>query len=570
MKNSEISKILYEIAEMLEMQGVQFKPKAYEKAARTIESLSEDIEDVYKRGELQELPGVGEGIAQKIEELIKTGKLKYYEQLKKEMPVNVGELIHVPGLGPKRIMLLYKKLGVKTLADLKKAAEKHKIQELEGLGPKVEEDILKGVELAKKKGGRFLLGYIMPVAEQIKINIQKLMSVHQIEIAGSYRRRSETVGDVDILVTSNNPKEVMDHFVRMPDVADVLAKGTTRSAVRLRSGLQVDVRVLKKDEYGSALQYFTGNKEHNVALRRIALSKGLTLSEYGLFTLKGKKWVAGKTEEEIYKKLGVDLMPPELRENTGEIEAGQKHKLPKLIEYGQARGDFQTQTNWSDGSESIEEMAQMGMALGWRFITITDHVGQVGITHPLDEKRLAKQAKEIDRLNKKLDIHIFKGAEVDILKDGRLALGRKAQEKLDVVLASVHSSFKMPEKEMTARICSALENDRVHVFAHPTGRLINEREPYAVNMEKLFEAAKRTGTFLEINGYPERTDLKDVHIKAAKEAGCRFVVSSDAHNKNQLHFVELGVATARRGWCEAKDVVNTYPLEKIKKVLVSK
>ena len=570
MKNIEIAKILNEIAEMLEMQDVQFKPRAYQKAARVVESLSEDIEEVYKRGELEKLPGVGESIAQKIEEMIKTGKLKYYLQLKKKMPMDVDELMRVPGMGPKRIKLLYQKLKVKNLKDLEKAAKQHRIEKIKGLGPKVEEDILKGIKFARKKRGRFLLGYIIPDAEEIKNKIKKLRSVKQIEIAGSYRRRKETVGDVDILVTSSKPKEVMDYFVSMPDVSDVMAKGMTKSMVRLHNGLQVDVRVLKEKEYGSALQYFTGNKEHNIELRKIALSKGYTLSEYGLFKLKGKKWIAGRTEEEIYKKLGVDWMPPEMRENNGEIEAAQKHKLPKLIGYGAAKGDFQTQTNWSDGADSIEELAKMGIKLGWKFITITDHVGQLAITHALNEKRLAKQAKEIDKLNKKLNIHIFKGAEVDILKNGKLALSKKAQEKLDFVLASVHLATKMSAKEMTARICSAFENERIHALAHPTGRLLQEREPYALNMEKLFECAKANNVFLEINSYPERMDLSGEYVKAAKEVGCKFIISTDAHSEEHLRYLDLGVALARRGWLEAKDVLNTKPVKEIEKVLKSK
>ncbi len=562
MKNLEIAKILFEIADLLELQGVRFKPRAYQMAARTVENLSEDIEEIYKRGELTELPGIGESIAQKIEELIKTGKLKYYNDLKKKLPMDVEQLGKIPGMGPKRIKLLYEKLKVKTLSDLKKAAQQHKIRELRGLGEKIEADVLKGIKSAKK-GGRFLLGYIMPLAEEIKTELGKLKEVSAVEIAGSYRRRKEMVGDIDILAVSSQPSRVMEHFVHMKVVADVLAKGSTRSSVRLHNGLQIDLRVVASKEFGSALQYFTGNKEHNVELRKIALAHGYTLNEYGLFTL-NKKWVAGRTEEEIYKKLGVVCVSPEMRENTGELAL---KKVPSLIGYGDAQGDFQTHTTWSDGNDSIEAMATKAQSLGWKFITITDHVGQVRITNPLNEKRLEKQAAEIKKLNKRLDIRIFHGAEVDILKNGTLALSKEWQKKLDVVLASVHLATKMGEKEMTQRICTAMEN-RVHILGHPTGRQLEKREAYAMNLDKVFECARRNDVHLDIDCHPERMDLGGEQVKAAK--GCTFVLSTDAHGVDGLHFLSLGEAIARRGWLSAKDVLNTYSVKEIEKVLGGK
>ncbi|MBI2449705.1 DNA polymerase/3'-5' exonuclease PolX [Candidatus Pacearchaeota archaeon] len=575
MKNLEIAKILYEIAEMLEIKGVEFKPRAYQRAAQSIESISEDIVDLYKKGgvkELEKIPGVGEHIALKIKELIETGKLKYYEDLKKQMPMNVDELRHVHGMGPKRIKLLYQKLKIKNLRELEKAAKEHKIQKIKGLGAKVEEDILKGIEFAKQGHKRFLLGYIIPIADDIKKKLLRIKGVKKVEIAGSYRRMKESIGDIDILVSALNPKQVMEHFVKMDDVSDVLAHGATKSIVRLNNGLQVDVRVLKENEFGSALQYFTGNKEHNIELRKIALSKGYTLSEYGLFTIKGKKWIAGRTEEEIYKKLGIDIMAPEMRENIGEIEAAKKHALPNLIDYGEAKGDFQMHTIWSDGSNSIEEMVKSAVSLGRKFITITDHVGQLAIAHALDKRRIEKQAKEIEKIRRKYDnsIRIFHGAEVDILKNGRLAMERNLQDKLDVILASIHSAFKMSEKDMTSRILNALDKDRVHIFAHPTGRLINKREGYAVNLAKLFEAAKRTNTFLEINCYPERMDLDGVHVKAAKDVGCLFSIGTDSHNKTHMNFLKLGEAIARRGWLESRHVLNTFPVNRIEKILEGK
>src|SRR3989344_7943832 len=392
MKNGVLAKLLFDIAELLELQNVPFKPRAYQNAARVIESLSDDIEDVWKAGKLTELPSVDQGIAERIDEFLKTGKIKYYDELKKKLPMDVEQLSRVQGLGPKRIKLLYEQLKIKTLDDLQKAAEAHKIQKIKGL------------------------------------RLEKHSAVGRVEIAGSYRRKRETIGDIDILVTSSKPKEVMEFVTSMSEVADVLARGETKTSVVLSGGIQVDVRVVKEKEFGSALQYFTGNKEHNVKLRQIALKKGLTLNEYGLFTLKNKMWVAGKTEDDIYKKLGIDVMPAELRENMCELEFGAKHKLPKLIGYGAAQGDFQTHTTWSDGTESIKAMAVAAQKLGWAFITITDHVGQIGVANPLDERRLGQQAKEIAKLNDNMKIRIFHGAEVDILKSGELALSKTWQK----------------------------------------------------------------------------------------------------------------------------------------------
>lgn len=574
MRNAEIAKILYAIAELLDMQGVEFKPRAYEKAARTVDTLSEEIAELYEKGgtkALEDLPGIGKHIALKIEEMLKTGKLKYYEKLKKEFPIKIEELMSVPGLGPKRIKLLYDKLGVKSLKDLEKAAKAGKIRKIRGLGKSVEESVLKGVGMVKEGKARFLLGSIEPLAEEIRSRIEEMGSVRKAEIAGSYRRRKETVGDLDFLIIASRPEEVMHLVTTMAEVKDVLAHGRTKSSVVLDNGLQIDFRILGQKEFGSALQYFSGSKEHNVVLRRLANKKGFSLSEYGLFTIKGKRWVAGRTEEEIYGRLGLQYIEPELRENTGEIEAAAKRRLPHLVELKDVKGDLQTQTGWSDGNDSVEEMAKAASAMGYKFVAITDHGGNaLPVANPLDERRLAQQGKEIDRLNRKHGIRIFKGTEVDITKDGKLALSRKALEDLDFVLAAVHSGFKSSEKEMTKRIVDAIESYPVHAFAHPTGRVINQREPYKVDMEELFDVCKRTGTFLEIDGFPTRLDLKDVHIKAAKEAGCRFTVSTDAHDKSHLRYMEYAVAQARRGWLEAKDILNTYPVDRIEKELAKR
>ncbi|HLC22431.1 MAG TPA: helix-hairpin-helix domain-containing protein, partial [Candidatus Nanoarchaeia archaeon] len=437
-KNADVAKILYEVADLLEIQDVQWKPQAYRKAAQAIENLQEDIETVIEEGRLEDLPGVGTHIAEKVKEIVKTGKLQYLNTLKKHVPIDVESLSSIEGLGPKTLKYLYKKLHVKNLADLKKAAMAGKIKALKGMGEKKEKMILEGVKLVQKRGPkRLLLGSITPLADEICSLLKKVDGVQQTTIAGSYRRGLAMIGDIDILLISSKPKKAMDAFVSIPDIEKVLAHGERRSSIRLRNGLQVDARALKKEQYGSALLYFTGSKEHNVAVRKRALKKGLTLSEYGLFTVRGKKLVASTTEDAVYKRLGMQYIPPEMREDRGEIELALKKKIPALISWKDIRGDFQTQTKWSDGADSIEEMAAYAERLGWKFLVITDHVGGIGIARPLDEKRLAKQAKEIDAINKKSSVHIFKGAEIDIKKNGELALSKKACGALDVVLASV-------------------------------------------------------------------------------------------------------------------------------------
>ncbi len=567
-KNTEVAKILYHIADLLEIQDVQWKPAAYRKAAQSVESASEDVSVLVKEKRLHELPGVGEHIGTKIQELVETGKLQYLEKLKKETPIDVESLSRIEGLGPKTLKRLWKQLKIKNIEDLKKAAETGKLSEVEGIGEKKQQQILERLQRLKTQGPeRMLLGIAAPIAEEITKILRAVQGVQQVEIAGSYRRGKETVGDIDILVAATEAKRVMDVFVSMNGVAEILAQGATKSSVRMENGLQIDIRVVQKEQYGSALQYFTGSKEHSVALRTIAVRKGLTLSEYGLFTIKEKKLVASKTEEEVYKKLGLQYIPPEMRENRGEIELAQKKKIPTLVELKDINGDFQTQTTWSDGSHTIEEMAKRGEQLGWKFITITDHVGGIGITNPLDEKRLQKQALMIDKLSKKMNIHIFKGAEIDIMKTGALALSKKACKELDVVLASIHSSFRMPQKEMTKRICAAIEEYPVHILGHPTGRLINRRDPLDFDTEKVFQTAKERGVFLEINGQPARMDLNDVHVQKARELGCSFVISSDAHAVDQLEYVKYGVLTARRGWLQKKDVLNTRTVTQIEKVL---
>lgn len=576
--NQEIAKILYEIGEYLDMQDIQFKPRAYEKAAEIIESMQEEVAEVYKKGglkALEKIPGVGVSIAEKIEELIKTGHSKYYEQLKKKTPVNLSELTAIEGLGPRKIKILYQKLKIKNIGDLEKSAQVGKIAKLEGFGPKSEENILKGIEFFKRSGGRFVLGFVLPEIREIEERLRRLKGVERAEVAGSVRRRKETIGDADILVISENPKPIMDFFVSMPEVAHVSAHGGTKSAVKLKSGLDVDVRVVPRESYGAALAYFTGSKDHNVALRQMAIKKGLTLNEYGLLRgtkEKKGKLMAGRTEKELYKALGLAYVEPEMREMSGELELALNNKLPKIIGYGDIQGDLQVQTNWTDGAASIEKMAEAARDRGLKYIAITDHTHRLAMTGGLDEKRILKQMIEIDGLNsefrsQKIESRILKGTECDILKDGKLDLPDEVLKKLDVVGVSVHSNFNLSKKEQTERIKKAMKNPNVDILFHPTGRLIQRREPYEVDIEDIIKIAKATGTVLEINASPDRLDLKDQHIRMCVDLGVKMAIDSDAHAPKSFNFLEFGVAQARRGWAKKSDIINAWPVEKLLKML---
>lgn len=573
MTNDEIAKILYEIGEYLEMEDIPFKPRAYEKVAQTVESLEEDASEIYKRGGLKaigEISGVGISIAEKIEELIKTGHSKYHEQLKKKIPVDLAILTRIEGLGPKSIKKLYQELRIKNLEDLEKAVRAGKIRNLEGFGEKSEVKILKGIEFLKKSGSRFILGLVMPQIRVIEERLRRLKEVEDLVVAGSVRRRKETIGDVDILVISKKPKSVMDYFVGMPEVINVYAHGETKSMIKLKNGLDVDIRVVARESYGAALNYFTGSKEHNVALREIAIKRGHKLNEYGLF--KGKSQIAGRTEEDLYKMLGMDYVPPEMREDNGEIELAKKHDLPKLIDYGDLMGDLQVQSNWTDGANSIFEMAKAAIKIGLKYIVITDHTKRLAMAHGLDEKQLQAQWKEIDEVNAKPEIKnakfkILKGSECDILKDGSLDLSDKILSKLDVVGVSVHLFFNLSREDQTERIRRAMENPNVDILFHPTGRLIQKRDAYKVDMDEIIKTAKRTGTILEIDAFPDRSDLKDEYIRKCVEAGVKMAIDSDAHSIHHLEYLECGIAQARRGWAGRQDIVNTCLVDKMLELL---
>ena len=571
MKNQEIAKIFYEIANYLEMEGVAFKPYAYQKAAITLESLEENVEEIYKKGgikALEEIPGVGESIALKIEEYLKTGKIKYYEEFKKKTPIKMEEIIAVEGTGPKRAKILYERLGIRNLKELEKAAKAHKIAPLFGFGEKTEKNILEGIEFVKRSKGRFLLGDILPRVKEVEQKLKNLKEVERVDVVGSIRRMKETIGDADFLVISNKPEIVMDFFVSLPGIIKIWGKGMTKASVRMREGFDMDIRVLPKRSYGSALQYFTGSKEHNILLRKIAIDKGLKLSEYGLF--RGPKMIAGETEEGTYKALGMDWIPPELRENQGEIEASIKRKLPKLINYKDIKGDLHCHSKWDGGKNTILEIAEKAMEMGYAYLGISDHTKFLRIEHGLNEKQLAQQKKEIDKVNLKFKIanlkfRILQGCEANILNDGSIDIKDEALAKLDYVIAGVHSSFKMEKSKMTERIIRAMENSNVDIISHPTGRILKRRDEYQIDFDKILRKAKETGTILEINSYPERLDLNDVNIRRAKEIGVKMAINTDSHHRDQMRFIEFGIAQSRRGWAEKEDIINCWPIEKLLK-----
>ncbi len=563
MANSDVARLFREIAFLLDMEGVAFKPRAYEKAARAIDALTEPLSELYARGglaALEAIPGVGRSLAEKIVEFLQSGRISYYEELKQKYPVDLSSLMEIEGVGPKMIRALYEELGVKTLDDLEQAARQGRIRHLPRFGEKMERKILKGIEFRRRHGSRFLLGEALPLVEDLCRRLAALADVEIIEIAGSIRRRKETVGDADVLVVSRRPGPVMDFFVAQPEVHHVHARGETKSSVKLKNGMDVDLRIVERESLGAALQYFTGSKDHNIALRRIAEKKGWKLNEYGLF--KGEKRLAGRTEEEVYEALGLSYIPPELRENQGEIEAAREGRLPRLITYDALCGDLQVQTDWTDGANTIEEMALEARRRGLQYIAITDHTRGLAMTGGSDEKKLLRQMREIDRLNARLTgIRVLKGAEVNIQRDGTLDISDDVLARLDVVGVAVHSHFTLSRQEMTERIVRAMRHPWADILFHPTGRVLLKREPYDVDIDEIIRVAKETGTILEIDAFPERLDLKDEHIRRAVEAGVPLVIDSDAHHLSHFRVLTYGIAQARRGWARPEDILNTLPCD---------
>ncbi len=567
MTNKDIADRLMEMSLFYEMEEVPFKPAAYERAAESVAGASDEAAALYEedgRAGLKRIPGVGEGIAHHIERLLVKGTFPEYAALKKRYPIDLLGLTAIDEIGPKRARLLYEKLRIKDVDGLERAAKAGKVGAIPGFGKKTEANVLKGIARLRGAGGRKILGHVLPMAERMVAELRAVPGVKHAVVAGSVRRRQETIGDLDILVTTSAPEKVMAVFTGFPEVADVLEHGPTKTAVRLANGMQADVRVIPDESFGAAFQYFTGSKDHNVIVRKLAIAKGLKLNEYGIW--RGKKRVASRTEEDVYAALGLPCMPPEIRTATGEIEAAQEGRLPDLIPYGSVRGDLQTQTDWTDGAASIATMAAEARRLGLEYMAVTDHTKTLAMTGGLDEKGLAKQAKEIDALNarfaeERTPFTVLKGSEVNILKDGSLDIDDAALAKLDMVGIAVHSHFALSREAQTARIIAALKNPHTDVLFHPTGRIIHERDPYDVDMEAVLKAAKATGTAVEIDSYPTRSDLKDLHVRMAVGLGVKLVIDTDAHHPSHLSSLDLGVAIARRGWASKADVLNARPLK---------
>lgn len=566
--NSDVANTFEKIADLLEIEGEnRFRVRAYRDAARTVSGHSRSVAQMVDEGEdLSELPGIGEDLAGKIREIVETGTLSQLQELEGQTQSGLRELLDVPGLGRESIQELHQELGIENLDDLEKAAQEGRIQELSGYGEKTEQNILEGIEQARAGEGRTKLPIAEEAAGALEEYLNGIEAVDRAVVAGSYRRRQETVGDLDAVASSDEGEEVMDRFVEFEDVEEVLSRGETRSSVVLRSGLQVDLRVVPEESFGTALLYFTGSQPHHVALRDVALKQGLTFNEYGLF--EDDKQVAGKTEEEVYEVLGYSYIEPELRENRGELEAAQEGELPELVTLDDVSGSLHTHTTFTDGRNSLEEMARAAKERGYDYLAITDHSKRLAMTGGLDEKALREQMEEVDHLGEEIEgIALLKGIEVDILEDGSLDLSDEVLGDLDLVICSVHHKFDLSEKEQTERVLEALSNPNVNGLAHPTGRMIESRESYEIDLQRVMEAAKENGCFLELNANPERLDLDDVNCKIAKEAGVKLSIATDAHSVDDLDNMRFGVWQARRGWLEREDVVNTRTVKQLTKLL---
>ncbi len=565
MKNRELSELFDKMANILEFKGENpFKVSAYRKASRILGDLTQDIEEISAKGGLRSIPGIGEGMAEKIEEYLSTGRISKYEEIRSGISDELISIMEIPGMGPKTLSLIHKEKGIDSLSKLERALEDGSLLDLFGMGEKKIENIKRGIQLLRQSKGRMNLGMAFPIAKRIVEALREKTGSKKIEWAGSLRRMKESIGDIDILATGENREKIINAFTHLSEVKEVLAKGETKASVIVEGGLQIDLRVVEEDSYGAALQYFTGSKAHNIHLRGIAKAKGIKINEYGVF--KGDKKIGGKDEKDVYEALGMLWIEPELREDRGEVEASQKRKLPRLVDESEIKGDLHVHSKWSDGSSSIEEIARMAQKRGYQYIAICDHTKSLKITHGLDESRLIKQMEEIDRINEKMKgFRILKGTEVDILNDGSLDISEKVLRKLDIVVAAIHSGFKQSRDKMTKRIIRAIENPFVDIIAHPSGRLIGARDPYEVEIEELMESAKKFQKCLEINAYFERLDLDDIRSRKAKEMGIRIGIGTDAHHLDQMWMMSLGVAVARRGWLESGDVLNTLSIEEILK-----
>ena len=567
-KNIDIANIFDRLADLLELEGENpFRVRAYRNAAATVENLPQNLEEMVKKGDdLTSLPAIGNDLAQKINDIVNHKEIDLLKRLEEKNPIDFEELNRIQGLGPRRIKKLYEILNVQNIDDLYHAAEEQKIRNLPGFSKKIEEHILEEIKKIKEKYNRMKISTAeqnaLPIVEYLREN----RSIQDIEIAGSYRRRKETIGDLDILVTCEDSISVMTHFVNYFDIDEVLSKGDTRSSIILKSGIQVDLRVLPQKSYGAAMLYFTGSKAHNIVIRKLAKQKDWKVNEYGLFS--NDDFLAGETEEGIYNKLGLPYIEPELRENRGEFEAAESGNLPELIKLSDIKGDLHTHTNLTDGKNTLEEMAEAAQKLGYKYIANTDHSKRVTVAGGLDEKQVFENIKRTDKLNENFkDFTILKGIEVDILEDGSLDLSDKVLKELDIVVGAIHYKFNLSREEQTERILRAMDNPYLNILAHPTGRLINEREPYDIDLEKIMQKAKENNCILEINSQPSRLDLNDLNSRKAKEMGVKLVISTDAHSTTQYDFMRFGIGQARRGWIEKHNVINTRNINQLKKII---
>jgi DNA polymerase (family X) len=570
LKNEGLAKVLRNIGFLTEVEdepNAQFKSRAYYRAADSVENLEDDVAGIYKKGgvgALQEIPGVGRAIAAKIEEYIKTGKVGHYEGQRARVPIDIDQIGRIEGIGPRSLKAIYQKLKVTNLAELEAADAEGRLRTVPGFTERKEQDVLRKIEFMKKGGGRRIIGEVWPLIKQIELRLQALPGVKMASVAGSARRMRETVGDIDYLATAKDPESVMDYFIRMPEVEEVKGRGPAKAFVRLQGGIDSDLLMVSEESWGSALQYFTGSKEHSIELRRIAIARGLRLNEWGVF--KGEKSVAGRNEDDVYRALGLAWIPPEMRENVGEIELAAKDRLPDLVGYGSLKGDLQVHSDNTDGTATIEEMARAAKEFGLDYIALTDHTKSLAMAGGLDEKELLDQANRIWELNDRLEgMRVLASAEVNIMKDGSPDIANNVLDKLDIVGAAIHSNFNQPSEVQTARLVQAAKNPSIDIIFHPTGRLINRREGYPVDIARLVDAAKETNTILEVDSHYNRLDLRDEYVRHAVQGGVKLVIDSDAHHPVHYAFLQFGIGQARRGWAKESDVLNTLPADRLLK-----
>ena len=566
--NAAISAIFNELADLLEIKGENpFRIRAYRAAGRTINGLSQDITEMLSQGQdLSKLPGIGKDLAHKIEEIVNTGHLSVLDETEKELNPELVKWMSIAGLGGKRVAAINSKLGIVTLDQLEKAARDHQISKLPGFGEKVERSILEGIAQSREAGGKIMLFEAEEIARLLEEYLSLLSSVKSITIAGSLRRRKETVRDIDILVTGNDSVAIVNHFLAYPGIVKIISRGETRNTVIIQSGIQVDIRIVPEESYGAAIHYFTGSKAHNIGIRKKGVRLGLKINEYGVY--RGDKLIGGKYEEDVYRAVKLPYIEPELREDSGELEAAEQGRLPALVKLSDIRGDLHAHTVRTDGHATIEQMVSTAMAKGYSYLAITDHSQHLAMTHGLTERDLAEQIDQINRINSSLNgFTVLKGIEVDILENGKLDLPDSILKELDLTVCSVHYKLNLPLKEQTERVLRAMDNQYFRIFAHPTGRLINRRPPYEIDMQKIIIAAKERGCILEVNSSPDRLDLTDIHCRLAKNSGVKVSIDTDAHSTGDLDLMRFGIGQARRGWIEKRDVINTLELEALRKVL---